>query len=107
MLATEGGTPTWAMLTTEPMSMSMPIINDGSYPEGHQIGMNGDKSFLKGNGSYQIQEKRLAGTVFTDDETDAGTVVGNPLNVLDERCYLVDSSHLDKVLAGAGNYPGS
>src|SRR5699024_936042 len=53
-----------------------------------EIGMDGDELLLEGDGTDDVEEKGLAGTVFADHEAVTGAAVADALDILQKGADL-------------------
>jgi hypothetical protein len=72
-----------------------------------EVGLHCDELFLERNGTDQVQEERLAGTVFADDETEGRASVRDAIDVRHERTDLLDATDLDQMLSLAWHHSGT
>jgi hypothetical protein len=59
------------------------------------------------HGTNEVQEERLAGAVFADDESRGRPGVCDPVDVGDEGTEFAGPADLDVLLPGAGNDAGA
>jgi hypothetical protein len=72
-----------------------------------EVGMHGYELLFKGDGADQIQEERLARSVFADYKPNAGAAIGDPFDVSQERFHLFRSADLDQMQCRTWNHSGT
>ncbi|MGC4107221.1 MAG: hypothetical protein QM753_12935, partial [Thermomicrobiales bacterium] len=66
-----------------------------------EVGVDGDELLLERNRADDVEEERLARTVFADHEPHRRPAIGNPLDIGEQRADFVDAPDLHVLLPGA------
>ncbi len=76
-------------------------------PVGREVGVDRDELLLQGDGPHNVEEEGLAGAILADDETEAGSAVADPIDVVKDSSDLVDPAYLNMLLANARHDAGA